>query len=320
MVAIDSKAFMLKYSWPNMNANMVTLKADSELLIKIREAYQEYMIADDGEYVLFRAKKDTTIITAYKNTKSKLNKITFAGQGFLHEAKKWDATLTINEKNYDSEEPLGWFMVDDQIGSDEVGTGDFFGPICVCAAYVRKEDVAYLRKIGVTDSKKISDDYILKITPQLIKKFSYSQVSLNNEKYNELTSKKININEMKARLHNRVLLNLIKKHNNVKHVFVDQFVSETKFMAYASRDKEIARNVVFKTKGESRFPSVALASVIARYSFLKKMEALGKKYDCQFPFGASAKVDAFAQFFIDRFGKEEMNKVAKINFANYKRI
>jgi ribonuclease HIII len=50
------------------------------------------------------------------------------------------------------------------------------------------------------------------------------------------------------------------------------------------------------------------------------MEALGKKYDCQFPFGASAKVDAFAQFFIDRFGKEEMNKVAKINFANYKRI
>jgi ribonuclease HIII len=32
---------------------------------------------------------------------------------------------------------------------------------------------------------------------------------------------------MKARLHNRVLLNLIKKHG-VKNVYVDKFVSETR--------------------------------------------------------------------------------------------
>lgn len=302
-----------------MNTNIVTIKADNKLLEKIIGYYRPYIIADDGEYVLFRAQKDKVIVTAYRNTKNKGTKITFAGRGGLIEAKKWDTTLTLIEDD-EQDEPIGWVNVDDQIGSDEVGTGDFFGPICVCAAFVRKEDVTYLKKIGVTDSKKLSDDFILTITPQLLKKFSYSQVSLNNEKYNELNKQKINMNEMKARLHNRVLLNLMKKHSNVQNFYVDKFVSETKFFAYASCDEQVKRKIVFKTKGESRFPSVALASVIARYSFLKKMEAMGQNYGTKFPFGASAKVDVFTQSFIDRFGKEEMNKVAKINFANYKRI
>ncbi len=42
------------------------------------------------------------------------------------------------------------------IGSDEVGTGDYFGPIVVTAAYVKKEDIKYLESLGVKDSKKIN--------------------------------------------------------------------------------------------------------------------------------------------------------------------
>ena len=40
------------------------------------------------------------------------------------------------------------------IGSDEVGTGDYFGPIVVTASYVTKEDIPYLEELGVKDSKK----------------------------------------------------------------------------------------------------------------------------------------------------------------------
>jgi ribonuclease HIII len=66
-----------------------------------------------------------------------------------------------------------------------------FSAHCVCAAYVKKQDVAYLKRIGVADSKKMSDDFIKNITPLLLKKFSYSQVSLTNEKYNELVKRGI---------------------------------------------------------------------------------------------------------------------------------
>ena len=73
-----------------------------------------------------------------------------------------------------------------QIGSDEVGTGDVFGPICVCAAYVEEAKLGRINELGVTDSKKMSDEYILQIGPLLIKEFDYSQLSLPNDKYNEI--------------------------------------------------------------------------------------------------------------------------------------
>ncbi len=310
---------MLKYLLLITNKKMITIKADSELLEQIKKHYEKYLVPDDGQYIIFRAEVKKIIITAYKNTKGKDTKITFAGEGHFLEAKKWDnSVLLIKETEID--EPLGWFDIEEQIGSDEVGTGDFLGPICVCAAHVKKQDVSYLRKIGITDSKKMTDQFILEITPRLLKKFSYSQISLSNERYNELTEKGININEMKARLHNRVLLNLLKKHPQVKNVYVDKFVSEVRYFKYAATDQEIVQNVIFKTKGELRFPSVALASVIARYSFLKKMEALNKKYEVNIPFGASAKVDAFASNFIKRHGLETFKQLAKLNFANFKRL
>ena len=46
------------------------------------------------------------------------------------------------------------------IGSDEVGTGDYFGPITVCAAYVRQDQIHLLKELGVQDSKNLNDEKI----------------------------------------------------------------------------------------------------------------------------------------------------------------
>ncbi|MGN1262027.1 MAG: DUF3378 domain-containing protein, partial [Candidatus Enteromonas sp.] len=75
-----------------------------------------------------------------------------------------------------------------QIGSDEVGTGDFFGPIVVCAAFVSEADVDKLNSLGVTDSKKMSDDVILSIGPELSLSFPHSLLVLRNAKYNDVIS------------------------------------------------------------------------------------------------------------------------------------
>ena len=42
------------------------------------------------------------------------------------------------------------------VGSDEVGTGDYFGPIVVTATYVKKEDIPFLESLGIKDSKKVT--------------------------------------------------------------------------------------------------------------------------------------------------------------------
>lgn len=273
----------------------------------IKNEYAPFEMENPSEYVDFFAKKDGLSITIYKPNKKGKIKVVFQGENI---------SAAMKECHMGSPKNDGLKNLYPQIGSDEVGTGDFFGPVCVCAAFVRKENLGKLEELGITDSKKMSDEYILSIGPRLIKEFEYSQLSLPNEKYNEIRSE-FNMNEIKAKMHNRCILNLIKKHPDAI-IYQDQFAEEGLYYHYLQNEDEIVRNIIFHTKGESLFPSVALASVIARYSFLKKMQALNAKYGVSFPLGAGNAIDSFIPSFIDKFGQEEIKKVAKLNWANYK--
>ena len=126
---------------------------------------------------------------------------------------------------------------------------------------------------------------------------------------------------MKAKMHNRALLNMHKEYIDVLNIFVDQFVAEKTYYKYLNdANEEQVKDITFKTKGESYFPCVALASVIARYSYLKEMEKLSETYQMEFPFGASKRVTKFAKEFLEKYGVEEFNKIAKKNFANYNEV
>ena len=235
------------------------------------------------------------------------------------EAKVWDPEVEIKEKKETVKE--GWLFFGDQIGSDEVGVGDFLGPMIVVAAFVKESDINKLISLGIHDSKKMTDKKILEVGPEIVKQFKFSKLTLSNEKYNEMLDKGENLNSMKAKMHNRALLNMHKEYIDVLNIFVDQFVAEKTYYKYLNdANEEQVKDITFKTKGESYFPCVALASVIARYSYLKEMERLSQKYEMEFPFGASKKVTEFAKKFLEKYGEEELYKVAKKNFANYNEV
>ncbi|MCQ2794523.1 MAG: ribonuclease HIII, partial [Bacilli bacterium] len=210
---------------------------------------------------------------------------------------------------------------DDQIGSDEVGTGDFFGPVTVVAALVKKTDIKRLKELGVMDSKKLTDEKIKAIGKIVIKEFAYSSLTLDNVKYNELTLKKgFNENKIKAYLHNRALSNLHRRYPKINNIYVDEFVASKNYYRYLSSEKNVERGIYFHAKGESYFPSVALASVIARYSFLFHMEKLSRKYHTDIPFGASKHVEEFAKQFVQEHGVKELDKIVKKHFTTYQRV
>lgn len=296
----------------------VTIKVNEETLETIKSHYQDYLIPNDGEYVYFCSDYHGLIITGYQSKKQNKS-VTFLGEGALLEAQKFDPTAKENETK--EKGPEGWVNLENQIGSDEVGVGDFVLPLIVVSAFVRKKDIKILKEFGVTDSKKLKDKDILEMGPQLIKKFFVSRLTLSNEKYNEMVDKKENLNSLKAKMHNRALMNLFKKFPDTKYIFVDQFCSEEKYFSYLNdKSEQQVVNIIFHTKGESYYPSVALASVIARYAFLLEKEKLEKKYQMVFPFGAGTKADEFAIKFIEEYGLDEFNKIAKKNFNNYKVI
>lgn len=306
-----------------MKKNIV-ISVESTLVEVMRDYYSANIVNAIGEYVDFQAEVNGVVITAYlsKNEKKKVN---FYGEfdNTLKEVKIWDPEIEVSEPKEEKEEPVKkeWMFFDDQIGSDEVGVGDFLGPMIVVAAYVDHRDIKKLREYGIQDSKKMTDKKILEIGPSLVKEFHYSKLTLSNEKYNEMYLKGENLNSMKAKMHNRALLNMHKEYQDVLNIFVDQFVVEKTYYKYLNdANEEQVQDIVFKTKGESYFPCVALASVIARYSYLLEMKKLSEKYHMEFPFGASKKVTAFAKEFLKKYGEEELNKVVKKNFANYREV
>ena len=306
-----------------MKKNIV-ISVESTLVEVMRDYYSSNIVNAIGEYIDFQAEVNGVVITAYlsKNEKKKVN---FYGEfdDALKEAKIWNPEIDVSEPQEEKEPPekKEWIFFDDQIGSDEVGVGDFLGPMIVVAAFVDHRDIKKLREYGIQDSKKMTDKKIMEIGPTLVKEFHYSKLTLSNEKYNEMYLKGENLNSMKAKMHNRALLNMHKEYQDVLNIFVDQFVAEKTYYKYLNdANEEQVRDVIFKTKGESYFPSVALASVIARYSYLLEMKKLSEKYNMNFPFGASKKVTTFAKEFLDKYGEEELNKVAKKNFANYREV
>ena len=294
----------------------ITLKFSIEEYLKIKEYYSSFSTGEIGEYVDFVAPLEGVVVRGYVSKKARRT-VVFSGNNAYEEASKW-GEVTIEKK--EPEEKLHIVDFGEQIGSDEVGVGDFYLPMIVVAAYMNNHQYQRLKELGVVDSKKMTDKKIRELGPILVKEFKYSKLTLPNSKYNEMTAKGKNLNSLKAKMHNRALNNMHKEYIDVIAIYVDQFVSEERYYSYLDKDDEpILKGISFKTKGESRFPSVALASVIARYYFLLEKDKLEAKYGLEFPFGAGKKADEFKKVLLDKVGQEEFDNLVKQNFKNYTR-
>ena len=194
----------------------VVIKVDEETKNKMIEYYKDKVREKTPPYAIFQAQEEDTIITLYQSGKAM-----FQGLSADVDANMWGAVIA-NDKKDDAD--YSKYLNSNSVGSDEVGTGDYFGPIVVTAAYVKTDDINYLKEIGVSDSKKLTDDNILKIAPMITKKIKYKSIILNNEEYNQKYSKETNMNKIKAIMHNKALGSLLSEINEkIDYVIVDEF-------------------------------------------------------------------------------------------------
>ena len=213
------------------------------------------------------------------------------------------------------------FLNTTSVGSDEVGTGDYFGPIVVTSSYVKKEDLPFLKDLGCTDSKKITDEKIKKIAPEIIKKIKYKSLILSNEEYNQKYSKENNMNKIKAIMHNKVLsLILDEIDEKLDYIIVDEFAKENRYYSYLNEIPNVVKNITFVTKAESKNMAVACSSIISRYIFLQEFDKLSDTYHIPLPKGSGINVDKIGEELVEKYGKEVLDKTAKKNFSNTSRI
>lgn len=301
-------------------SNVVLQKTNNELM-KMMEFYQSSLTGKTPPGGLFSAKISTCTITAYKS-----GKVLFQGSGCEEEAKKWGSPSalepskpsTASKTKTATNLPKNISLLS-IIGSDEVGTGDFFGPITVCAAYVRKEELALLKELGVQDSKNLNDEKISAIAKQIIKFVPYSLLILHNEKYNKMQQSGMSQGKLKALLHNQAIGHLLNKISPEKPelILIDQFAKEDVYYNYLKGQKDIQReNVYFSTKAEGIHLAVAAASIIARYAFVQHFEKLSKAAGFKIPKGAGAQVDVACARLIKEKGQDVLPSFVKLHFAN----
>ena len=273
----------------------IVFKVSDNIKPLMMEFYKDRMLDKRPPYSVFQVKEYDCVITLYES-----GKVMFQGIGADIEASYWieeerikngrviDITTGKDKKNTPEARIL---FNESTIGSDEVGTGDFFGPIVVTATYVSKEDISFLIDLGVRDSKKITDDKIKKIAPSIIKKIPYTTFILTSTSYNKNWSEDLNMNKIKAILHNKVLVSMKNKNYPYEKIVVDQFVYPAKYFEHIKEAKEKVTDITFTTKAEDKCLSVAAASIISRYIFLGEMEKLSKEIGMTIPKGAGPNVD-----------------------------
>lgn len=253
-----------------------------------------------SNYALYSYELDGCIITAYES-----KKVLFQGKN--------ESEIIALLTNQTIKATTNSFP---QAGSDEVGTGDYFGGVVVCACYVDEEHYQQLKHLGIDDSKTIKDDKILQIAPTLMETLPYSLLIVDNKKYNQIQPT-TNMVDMKCQLHNQAYVHLRNKIKQLpKLSVVDQFVQAKSYYRYLANKSDIIYDLHFETKAESKYFAVACASIIARYAFLKQIEALETKYNFKFQKGAGSKVDDCIVEFIKQFNENELFNVAKLHFKN----
>lgn len=300
---------------------MITFKVSASTLSKLESEYKDFITNRNIGYILFVIETDKNIITAFNNKKGISFKITVQGENSEKIVDKYsDGTYIVPKKEKHSKESPFYINVDQQIGSDEVGTGDFLAPIVVCAAFCDHDTMKLIEDYNIKDSKKLTDEKILDIVPLLLKKVYYEYKILSNERYNAAVRQGFNMVKIKCILHNFVLTKLHERFPYVNNVYIDQFTPEKNYYNYLSGLERVTTGIVFKEKGETYFPSVALGSCIARYFFLTEMDYESKKIGMKIPFGAGEQVNAFSKKFIEKYGYEAFSKLAKQNFKNFKEL
>ncbi len=308
----------------------IVFKVSENVQKKMTEFYKDLYRDKFPPYSIFQAQSADVIITLYES-----GKVMFQGISADIEANIWkDQERHLNNRDIDKELKKIEDKKDEKkkenninfynmstIGSDEVGTGDYFGPIVVTATYVNKKDEIFLRDLGVKDSKALTDEKIIEIAKELVKKVNYKTFILTNKDFNDYTKKGYNMNKIKAILHNKVLYSIKKDHiNDYDKIVVDQFVYPKKYFEHINEATNKVTDISFTPRAESKCLSVACSSIISRYIFLREMDKLSKELNITLPKGANDIVDDIGFEIVKKYGFDKLYEVAKINFKNTEKI
>lgn len=281
------------------------------------EKVREFFVTQNAKFSLqqhavFRAEINGTVAVLYKS-----GKLVIQGKDITDFVNSYKLNFNKNTKTFSSEHNKSTTISEPHIGVDESGKGDFFGPLVIAGALIDDTNIQKFIDAGIKDSKKLSDEKILKLAAIIKANATHSVVVIGNEKYNELYEKFNNLNKLLAWGHARAIENILEK-QHCEIALSDKFGNES-LIQNALLDKGKQIKLEQKVRGEEDI-AVAAASILARAEYVNRMKTLSLRYEIELPKGASDKVLTTAKKFSEEYGKQKLKAVAKLHFKTFNQI
>lgn len=280
----------------------ITLTPSEKDIQAFLEHYQTSLAPSKNPYIRYFLKLPQATVSIYTS-----GKILLQGEG----AEKYASFFGYQAVEQTSGQNLPL------IGTDEVGNGSYFGGLAIVASFVTPDQHAFLRKLGVGDSKTLTDQKIRQIAPILKEKIQHQALLLSPSKYNEVIGDRYNAVSVKVALHNQAIYLLLQKGVQPEKIVIDAFTSAKNYDKYLAQETNRFSNPIsLEEKAEGKYLAVAVSSIIARNLFLENLENLGRELGYQLPSGAGTTSDKVASQILQAYGMQGLNFCAKLHFKN----
>lgn len=280
----------------------ITLTPSEKEIQAFLEHYQSSLAPSKNPYIRYFLRLPQATVSIYTS-----GKVLLQGEGAEKYARFFGYQMV--EETSGQNLPL--------IGTDEVGNGSYFGGLAVVASFVTPDQHDFLRKLGVGDSKTLTDQKIRQIAPILKEKIQHQALLLSPSKYNEVIGERYNAVSVKVALHNQDIYLLLQKGVQPEKIVIDAFTSAKNYDKYLAQEANRFSNPIsLEEKAEGKYLAVAVSSIIARDLFLENLENLGRELGYQLPSGAGTASDKVASQILQAYGMQGLNFCAKLHFKN----
>ncbi len=291
----------------------IVIVTNKTALEKMKKFYDSQMINSNESNIIFTAKTVGCHIVCYENLH-----VEFAGTNAFNEASRWKK---IDNPHKHKEIDHDGIFLESHIGAMEVGSTDYFGPMCVVSCYVDERDVDWLKSLNIRQPQLLTDQEIVEKAKAIKDRIIYSLLLLDNAHYNNAIYHGTNQATLKAQLHNQAITNVMQKlQQPVDTKVIEQFVSSKTYFNYLKNEVVVVKDLVFEENASYKYLAVSCSYILAKYAYLQYYTNMCKSLKIKLPRGVGANVDVVGAQIIKNFGEKILVKIGKLHLTNTKRM
>lgn len=291
----------------------ISFKITQATLKKMNKFYDSQMVPfEEGQFLLKAQTIDCDIEVSNELI------ATFRGENAIHEAVHWSKKLA---KKIEKEKESHALCLHHHIGAAETGSNDYIGPLCVVACYVDEENIEFIKNLNITDVESLTNQEVVDYAKLLRERVITSLLVLDNSHYNKMIDNGLNQANIRARLINQALVNVLQKaKKNVEFKVIERYISPKTYFNYLKNEVIVVKDLMFEEHADQQYLAVLAAEIISRYAYLSYYASMTKSLKIKLARGSGSNVDAVVVNIAEKYGEKILTKVVKLNFTDTKKV